>query len=66
MSKNTKHSTKAQVGRAAQDRIGHQLRSMYSALVRQPIPDKLLATLRAIEEAERGSTHAHEELREAA
>ncbi len=66
MSKNPKHSTKAQVGRAAQERIGHQLRSMYSALVRQPLPDMLLATLRAIEEAEKGSTQTHEDLREAA
>jgi hypothetical protein len=39
---------------------------MYSALVRQPLPDMLLATLRAIEEAEKGSTQTHEDLREAA
>jgi Anti-sigma factor NepR len=52
MSKNPNHPRKAQVDRAAQDRIGRQLRAMYSDLAKQPVPEKLLATLRAFEEAE--------------
>jgi hypothetical protein len=66
MSKNPNRSTKPQVERAAQDHIGWQLRTMYSALVRQPLPEKLLATLRAIEEAESGSMQPDEPLRHAA
>jgi Anti-sigma factor NepR len=42
----------AQIDRMVQDRIGHQLRAMYSNLVRQPLPDRLVASLRAVEEAE--------------
>jgi Anti-sigma factor NepR len=65
MSKNP--TTKAQLERAAQDRIGRQLRTMYSALVRQPLPEKLLATLRAIDDAtEKGSSQSDEPLRHAA
>jgi hypothetical protein len=66
MSKSPKRSSKAQVERAAQDRIGRQLRTMYSALVRQPLPEKLLATLRAIDDAEKGSSQSDEPLRHAA
>jgi hypothetical protein len=66
MSKNSNRSTKPQVERAAQDHIGRQLRTMYSALVRQPLPDKLLAALRAIDEAEIGSMVSDDPLRHAA
>jgi hypothetical protein len=47
-----KHPTKARVDRVAQDMIGRQLRAMYSELLREPLPETLLSTLRAIERAE--------------
>jgi hypothetical protein len=53
--------------RTAQDRIGCQLQAMYADLVRQPIPEKLLATLRAFSKAEEAHERlAQEQLRRAA
>jgi Anti-sigma factor NepR len=66
MSKNPNHPRKAQVDRVAQDRIGRQLRAMYSDLLKQPVPDKLLATLRAFEEAEDALPPFAEKLQRAA
>ena len=52
MTKKPRQPRKAQVGLAAQEAIGHQLRAMYSEIVRQPLPDTLLTSFRAIDEAE--------------
>ena len=66
MSKNPKQPRKGHVDRAAQDLIGHQLRAMYSDLLRQPLPDKLLSTLRTIEKVEEAVTTPQDTLRRAA
>jgi hypothetical protein len=63
MSKSRKHPKKARIDRATQDRIGAKLRTMYSELLREPLPDKLLLTLQAIEQAQEG---AREDLVQAA
>jgi len=39
---------------------------MYSDLITQPLPEKLLTTLLAIQQAENAQTRVDEELREAA
>jgi hypothetical protein len=66
MSKNPKHPRKGQIDRAAQDLIGDQLRAMYSDLLSQPLPDKLLSTFRKIEKAEEALITPHDTLRRAA
>ena len=38
---------KPKIDRPIQDRIGRELRAMYEELLRQPLPDNLLAPLRA-------------------
>ena len=53
MSSESTHARAAHVERSAQDRIGYQLRMMYSELVRQPVPERLLSIIRTIEEAEK-------------
>jgi Anti-sigma factor NepR len=35
------------IGRAIQDQIGRELRAMYEELLRQPLPEHLVAPLRA-------------------
>ena len=55
MSKSRKYPKKVQIDRATQDRIGSKLRAMYSELLREPLPDKLLLTLQAIEQAQEGA-----------
>jgi hypothetical protein len=66
MSKNPKHPRKGNVDRAAQDLIGHHLRAMYSELLSQPLPAKLLSTLRTMETAEEALTTPQKTLRRAA
>lgn len=65
MSKAAERS-KPSIDRAAQVAIGHHLRAMYSELLRQPLPEKLLSTLLAIQQTEDGTTRANERLRKAA
>ena len=48
----------AYIDRATQDRIGRELRVVFADPLRQPLPDKLLGALRAIEDAEQGATRA--------
>jgi hypothetical protein len=52
MSKSRNHPKKPQIDRATQERIGSKLRAMYSELLRQPLPAKLVVALQAIEHAE--------------
>jgi Anti-sigma factor NepR len=66
MSKARKGERKPAIDRAAQVAIGHQLRSMYSELLSQPLPEKLLSTLLAIQQAEDATTGVDEVLRKAA
>jgi hypothetical protein len=65
MSKAPKSPKKPSINRTAQAAIGHQLRAMYSDLVMQPLPEKLLTTLRAMQKAENAQART-EGLREAA
>jgi len=57
---------KPSIDRKARAAIGHRLRAMYSDLITQPLPEKLLTTLLAIQQAENAQTRVDEELREAA
>jgi hypothetical protein len=66
MSKRPKHPGKAQVDRAAQELIGRQLRAMYSQLLREPVPEALLTTLRSIEQPAEALTRPEEKLLRAA
>jgi hypothetical protein len=66
MSKARKGARKPASDRAAQAAIGHQLRSMYSGLLSQPLPEKLLSTLLAIQQAQDATTGVDELLRKAA
>jgi len=66
MSKARKGARKPAIDRAAQVEIGHQLRSMYSELLSQPLPEKLLSTLLAIQQAEVPTMGVDEVLRKAA
>ena len=66
MSKAPKGPRKPSVDRAARVAIGHQLRAMYSELLSRPLPEKLLSTLLAIEQADDGPTRVDERLRKAA
>jgi hypothetical protein len=44
--------------RATQDRIGRELRVMFGESLQQPLPDKLLRALRAIQDAEENVARA--------
>jgi hypothetical protein len=66
MSKSPKHPGKGRVDRAAQELIGRQLRAMYSQLLREPLPEALLTTLRSIEQPAEALTRAEEKLLRAA
>ena len=66
MSKAPKSRMKPSIDRKARAAIGHRLRAMYSDLITQPLPEKLLTTLLAIQQAENAQTRVDEELREAA
>ena len=66
MSKARKGVRKPAIDRAAQAAIGHQLRSMYSELLGQPLPEKLLSTLLAIQQAQDATAGVDELLRKAA
>jgi hypothetical protein len=43
----------AYIDRATQDRIGRELRIIFAEAFRQPLLDRLLGALRAIQEAEK-------------
>jgi hypothetical protein len=45
-------NNKPKIDRAIQDKIGRELRAMYEELVRQPLPERLTAPLRAIDEVQ--------------
>jgi hypothetical protein len=66
MSNSPKHPRKAHVDRATQDLIGCQLRTMYSELLAQPLPEKLLSALLAVQDAEEGLVQPEVRLRKAA
>jgi hypothetical protein len=40
----------------AQDRIGHQLRSVYNEVLAEPVPDRFLQLLAALERKEAGES----------
>jgi hypothetical protein len=44
--------SKPKIDRAMQDRIGQELRAMYEDLLKQPLPEKLTAPLRALNEVQ--------------
>lgn len=50
VTKNGERTNAPTMSRAAQDRIGHELRQMYSDLLRKPLPENLVAPLRACDE----------------
>ena len=44
--------SKPKIDRPMQDKIGQELRAMYEELLRQPLPKKLTAPLRALNEVQ--------------
>jgi hypothetical protein len=50
-----RHPKKPAIDRATQERIGSKLRAMYSEVLQEPLPEKLLLTLQAIQNAEKGA-----------
>jgi hypothetical protein len=48
--KKSELGARPKIDRAIQDRIGRELRAMYEELLRQPLPENLLAPLRASDE----------------
>jgi hypothetical protein len=52
MTENSGRHMKPTIGRANQDRIGRALRAMYEELLHQPLPENLLAPLRALDEVQ--------------
>jgi hypothetical protein len=64
MRRSPKHSVK--LDQATQESIGHHLRAMYADLVRQPLPEKLLLTLRSIQDAEEAAHRPSQRVRKAA
>ena len=47
MTRNSERDGAPRITRAIQDRIGRQLGDMYAELLQQPVPDNLIAPLRA-------------------
>ena len=47
LTRNSERDDAPRITRAIQDRIGRELRDMYAELLRQPLPDNLIAPLRA-------------------
>jgi Anti-sigma factor NepR len=45
-------NNKPKIDRAIQDKMGRELRAMYEELLRQPLPERLIAPLRAIDEVQ--------------
>ena len=52
MSENSGRELKPKIDRAIQDKIGRELRAMYEELLRQPLPENLIAPLRAYDEVQ--------------
>ncbi len=50
---NEKHMDASELNSAAQALIGHQLRTLYGEIVREPVPDQLLKLLQDLERKER-------------
>jgi hypothetical protein len=44
--------SKPKIDRLLQDKIGQELRAMYEDLLKQPLPEKLTAPLRALDEVQ--------------
>ena len=49
MNENNGIAPKPKIDRAVQDKIGRELRAMYEELLRQPLPENLIAPLRAMD-----------------
>jgi Anti-sigma factor NepR len=47
LTRNSERGDAPKITRAIQDRIGRELRDMYAELLRQPLPDNLIAPLHA-------------------
>ena len=47
MSESKAGANAPKITRAVQDRIGHELRVMYEEILKQPLPENLIAPLRA-------------------
>ena len=63
-----KSARKPKIDRAIQDKIGRELREMYAELLRQPLPENLIAPLRAMDavaEARKRLAEAAQEMRRA-
>ena len=52
MNDNNKRRPTPKIDRPVQDRIGRELRKLYEDLLRQPLPEKLVAPLRAFDEVQ--------------
>jgi hypothetical protein len=52
--------SKPKIDRAMQDRIGHELRAMYEELLKQPLPEKLTAPVRALNEVQSSQEGLHD------
>ena len=66
MTKDNSLVKKPKIDRALQDKIGQELRAMYEELLKQPLPEKLTAPLRALDEvrsSHEGLTEAIEAMR---
>jgi hypothetical protein len=53
MSNHPRPQCQAFLDRATQDRIGRELRTIFAEPFQQPLPDRLLGALRAIQETEK-------------
>jgi len=53
MSDYSRPPCQAYLDRATQDRIGRELRVIFAEPLQQPLPDRLLGALRAIQDAEK-------------
>lgn len=65
MSNRKRSRAKPTIGRQAQDRIGRDLRAMYSEVLHEPLPAEMLAVLQALDSAETaqlGVRHAVEKM----
>lgn len=60
MSDHSRSQWQAYLDRATQDRIGRELRVIFAEPFGQPLPDKLLGAVRAIQDAEKGVNHSNE------
>jgi hypothetical protein len=62
MSDTNRQEPRAKIGRAIQDQIGRELRAMYEELLRQPLPEHLVAPLRAPDDVQTAAKRAAEDM----